>query len=71
MKFVWTHKSLQENCADCKDARPTACTAYKNSLLSADGKGAELGLFKVAVIKLLYPADERNGVPGTGGLVVK
>lgn len=40
-------------------------------LMASDGKGAELGLFKVAVIKLLYRADERNGVPGTGGLVVK
>ena len=39
--------------------------------LLADGKGAGCGLFKVAGVEFLHQPDERNDVPGTGGLVVK
>ena len=37
--------------------------------LLSDGKGAGCGLFKMAGVEFLHQPDERNDVPGTGGLV--
>ena len=38
-------------------------------VLLADGKGAGRGLLKMAGVEFLHQPDERNDVPGTGGLV--
>ena len=40
-------------------------------VLLADGKGTGRGLLKMAGVEFLHQPDERNDVPGTGGLVVK